>query len=325
MDTLTNLFTSVEQVTIQGAIDAFIRHEVGDKSEQTKSWYRKRLMWLADELGHDRLTIDVMDVDLLCWYARLHERRTMYGGDGTRPAVQGHLSAFTLHGHVRAIKRFFKWLTGLGLFDADPSARLKLPTLPKQGRRGISDGNVRAILAAAQGNSRDFALLMFLESTGVRRGGIEDLRLSDLNLVATDPRIRRRATVREKGEKSREVAMSPRALAALEAWLAERPEIGDDHVFIGASQGQPLHPLKETGISSILVRYKKSLQLSGNCSPHQWRHRWCRRMIQRRMPIAQVSQLAGHADIKTTVAFYGQFDMDELQDSYDAAYEDPLE
>ena len=325
MDSITTLFTAVEQLTVAGAVEAFLRAELGEKSPDTQEWYRKRLMGLVSELGESRLLIDVMEVDLLSWSMRLGERKSMYGGAGTRPAVKGGLSPYTLHGYIRAVKRLFKWLTKAGAFDADPSEILKLPTLPKQGRKGISDKNVQAILTAAKTEPRDYALLYFLESTGVRRGGIEDLRFDDLNLESGDLRLRRRATVREKGEKAREVVMSLRALEVLETWLTMRPDIGDDHVFLGHSPGQPWHALSDAGISSIVSRYKRRLKLKGPCSPHQWRHRWFRSMIHHRMPLGQVSQLGGHADVKTTIAFYGQFDTDSLQESYDSAYEDPLE
>src|SRR3990172_10648429 len=99
MDTLTQLFTQVEQLTIADAVEAFLLAELGSASPDTREWYRKRLGGLSAELGESRLLIDVMEVDLLSWKVRLEERKTMYGGSGTRPAVKGGLSPYTLHGH----------------------------------------------------------------------------------------------------------------------------------------------------------------------------------------------------------------------------------
>ena len=204
----------------------------------------------------------------------------------------------------------------------DISADLTMPKLPRQGRKGISEANLTAILEAAKGSLRDYALLRFLESTGVRRGGIEDLRLSDLDLDNPDERLRRRATVREKGEKERTVIMSREALRALLVWLEARPDVPYDHVFLGHSPGQPWHDLSVEGISGILSRYPRRLGIVGACSPHQWRHRWAHHRLHKGMELSQVSQLLGHEDVAITVRFYGQFTVDQLQEAYDRYSDD---
>lgn len=307
---IRNLFNGDgAQVSLGESIGAFLRIEMIGKSPETASWYRDRLTGLADTLGIDRPLGDIQEADLLTWYAGLSERHQK-------------LSTYTLHGHVRACKRFCKWLYKRGILTVDLGGSLDLPRLPRQGRKGISEGNLRAILDAAQDNPRDYALLRFMESTGVRRGGVEHLLLTDLNLDTDDARLRRRATVREKGDKERTVLMTPGALSALEAYLAERPEIDDPHVFLGQSPGQAWHGLSDEGVSAIVRRYKERLGLVGACSPHQWRHRWARRNLQRGMDLSQVSQLLGHEDVAITVKFYGQFTADQLQDAYDRYVED---
>lgn len=302
--------------TVLETVGAFLRLELAGKSGQTRLWYERRLAALGQWLGEGRPIGDVMEGEIGEYYAHLAGRKSLFGK--SRPAVEGGLSAFTLHGHVRAMRRFFRWCYKKAILPADLSLDLDLPKLPKQGRKGISEGNLRAILAEAKAfSARDYALLRFLESTGVRRGGIEGLVLSDLNLDQADERLRRRASVREKGEKERTVVMSREALGAVEIWLRERPAIDDGHVFLGHSPGQAWHPLSAQGISGIVARYKNRLGLRGPCSPHQWRHRFARNMLHRGMELAQVSQLLGHEDVSITVRFYGQFDIDQLQDAYD--------
>lgn len=307
--------TVVTAPTVMDAVGAFLRLELAGKSGQTRLWYERRLAALGQWLGEDRPIGDVMEGEIGEYYAHLAGRKSLFGK--SRPSVDGGLSAFTLHGHVRAMRRFFRWCFKKSILPADLSLDLDLPKLPKQGRKGISEGNLRAILEASKSDARDYALLRFLESTGVRRGGIEGLLLSDLNLDQADERLRRRASVREKGEKERTVVMSREALGALDAWLEVRPAIDDAHVFLGHSPGQAWHPLSAEGISGIVARYKRRLGLKGPCSPHQWRHRFARNMLHRGMELAQVSQLLGHEDVSITVRFYGQFDIDQLQDAYD--------
>jgi site-specific recombinase XerD len=313
---IKTLFSDGAHVSLRLAVETFLRMELIGRSEQTRLWYRRKLYTMLDGLG-DRPLADLMEADLLSYYASLAERMTRYGGDSTHPVCDGRLSTYTLHGHLRAMKRFYSWLHRKDILPVNLAAGLDLPRLPRSGRKGISEANLSAILEAAGDSPRDSALLLFLESTGVRRGGVESLCLDDLNLDNQEDRIRRRVSVREKGEKERTVIMSHKALEALSAWLMLRPEVDDDHVFLGSSPGQPWHALKADGISGIVARYKKRLGLRGPCSPHQWRHRWARHRLHKGMELSQVSQLLGHEDVAITVKFYGQFTVDQLQEAYD--------
>lgn len=316
MDVVHQVDLVARVATVGDAIETFLRIEMADKSAQTAHWYRVRLLALAEWLGPARPLTAVLELEL-------DEYRAALAGRGRKDRRDlPKISAYTLHGHVRAVRRFFRWLYQRDILPADLGRDLKLPKLPRQGRKGISEGNLAAILAAAQDNggeyaARDYALLLFLESTGVRRGGIEGLLLSDLMVGEDNERLRRRASVREKGNKERTVIMSRQALEALLAWLDVRPAVDDDHVFLGRSPGQEWHALTAGGISGIVSRYKARLGLKGDCSPHQWRHRWARHHLHLGMELSQVSQLLGHEDVSITVRFYGQFTMDQLQEAYD--------
>lgn len=331
-----SFFDQGVHVSLGQAVEAFLRVERANAgwSKETEKWYRDRLQMLLNDLGSERALVELMEADLAGWHVRLSERDSRFGE--SRPEISGGLSPYTLHGHIRAVKRFCGWLLKAGVLTVDLARDVKLPRLPKQLRKGISDEDALAILDAARSHVRDYAIITFIESTGVRRGGTENLRLSDLRLDSGSKRLRFRAIVREKGEKERPVVMSQEAHTALAAWLAERPVIPAcptcrekrtdcEHVFLGCSPGQAWHRLTDVGISEIFDRYKHSLGLAGPCSPHQWRHRWCRRMLENGMPLGHVSQLAGHSDIKVTHDFYGGFSIDQLQDSYSRFYRKPTE
>lgn len=289
----------VSFATLKDCVASFLWVDLADKSPATRVWYARRLERMAEQLGMP--IADIQDMDLLAYIASL----------------SGGLSAYTVHGHVRAIKRFWTWLYQRGIMPVNLASSLKLPKLPRKNKVGISEANLTAILEAARGNVRDYALLRFIESTGCRRGGAANLLLSDLDMGAETDRLRRRAVVREKGDKERVVIMSSECLRTLAAWLEIRPAIADEHVFLGRSPGQAWRALSDEGISRMVERYKKELGLIGPCSPHQWRHRWARHRLHKGMELSQVSQLLGHEDVSITVRFYGQFSLDALQDAYD--------
>ena len=307
----------VSQPTLSQALQTFLYVGVGGKSSATARWYRAKLSDLVNALGSEIPIVSVMEADLLDWVTGLERRSSRWGKYSSHPQVEGKLSTETLHGSVRACKFFFKWLFEHKVISENPAEHLSLPKIPRRGKSGISEANLKAILEAAQSNLRDYAVLRFLESTGCRRGGVANLLLCDLNLDSGDPRIRRRATVREKGDKERTVVMTEAALNALQAWLNIRPVISDKHVFLGQSNGAEWKPFQEIGISEMIDRYKLRLGLSGKCSPHEWRHRWARKRLLDGMELSQVSQLLGHEDVSVTVRFYGQFTLDQLQDAYD--------
>jgi integrase/recombinase XerC len=328
---------TVAEPTLDQAAQTFLRRGLVGKTEKTHEWYRKRLTGMVTFLGSNRPANSILSEEVEEWYVYMSEKREKWGGGSTHPTQIGKLSPSYLHGLVRATRTLFRWLQADHKIEADPSISLKLPKIPKTGRKGISDADALKIIDRAKTGlgdglaERDYALIRFLESTGARLGGITSLHLVDLNLDAPDPECRR-ATVCEKGDKERTVCMTPGALAALRAWLAVRPEIEDDHVFLGRTQAGDWHALTGDGVYQVLERYAvavglkkieagKSIPEKGKSappwSPHQWRHRYGRKLAQSGMSLGTISQLMGHEDVTITVKFYGIFSMSEQQNSYD--------
>lgn len=332
-ETIALLIPNLEQ-----AIETFIRLELStnERSAQTIRWYRERLEMMSQFLGKERSPNAILDVDLLDWLASLKERPMRYGGKSSRPSQQGSLSPFTLRGHVRAMRRFWRWLHKKGFIDADPAIELPMPKKPKIAKRGIAENDQQAILDAARPPDlagmdsvtrqvltkiRDYAILQFLDATGCRLGGLSHLLLADLRLDDPNPRIARRVLVIEKGEKERYVFLSPAAFQSLRQWLLVRPPCPDSNVFVGCANGKTdWHALHEGGIYEIVKRYAKiaGVKKPGALwSPHQWRHRFGRRWLERGGDLSRLAQLMGHTTVQITAEHYGQFEIDALQDGYE--------
>lgn len=321
MKTQTNTLTASD-ILLSDAIEAFRLHELADLSPQTQKWYLSRLQAFNRYLDNKDLS-QIMETDLLQWREHLINKQTIYNTPTSqRPQVKKKLSRETVRGHIRALKRFFTWLHRTDIITADLAKDIKLPRPGKNGKKGISESNLRKILHLAKDNVRDYAILRFLESSGCRVAGVANLKLSDLNLDHPQPRMHRRVTAHEKGDKERTVIISQTALDALLAWLEIRPNVEFENVFLGKRANEPWHPLTTSGISSMIRRYKLRLELTGPCSPHQFRHRYCRHLLQSGMDLSRVSQLAGHEDPSITVRFYGIFEVDNLQTGYDEIFQD---
>ncbi len=290
--------------SLRSEIIHFLDIDTLGKSSQTRLWYEARLRLLEKFLGGGRSIQSISETDLLGWYRHL---------------ADSDISTDTRHGYIRATRKFFKFLLDRKTLSRNLARDLKLPRLPKRARKGIADEDVSAMLSAAQDDKRDYALLLFLESTNARREGVANLRMSDLSLDLPEP-LCRRVILYEKGSKDRVAVMSHEALSALKEWLAVRGTCNSSFVFTAKRKHTGL---TVAGVSEILDRYKIKIGIDGRCSPHQWRHRWCRKRLQDGMPLAQVSQLAGHASITVTADFYGTFAINELHEAFDRYYKPP--
>ena len=296
---------------ISDGLDLFLMSLNGSKSPETHKWYQRRLSPLLPFLGNVEIG-SVTVHDLRRWRAALSERKVKYENHPSgRAPVEGGLSQHTLHGYVRAARRFFKWLEDEGILDANPARRLELPKLPKGVVKGIPQEDLEKILAAAANSCpRDFALTWFLYSTACRVGGVVRLRLSDLDLDHC------RAYVHEKNDKTRPVFFVPQAIEAMRAWLAVRPDAyakysDDEHVFVGLRG-----PLQGSGVYQVMERLAGKAGVEHGWYPHNWRHRRLRQLQANGMSLKPLSQIAGHSGVEVTGDIYGTMSEDELQRIY---------
>jgi site-specific recombinase XerD len=310
LETKTVLETARE-ISLAEICNTFIDEELLACSHQTQKWYRCRLGLFMTALGPNRALSSIGKKELLDWWRALEAR--------TR-TVPPDLTPETFHGYVRAVRRLFKWLYQNNLTITELWTLLKLPEIPERQRKGVDNSAVTKFIKAASDNPRDLAILLFMESTGARRGGVASLKLSDLNIDAPEPYCRR-VTVHEKGSRVRQVILSADALAALRAWLKVRNS-ETDFVFTDYRPGHDTG-LLPGAINQMIARYKKALGIKGRCSPHEWRHRFCRARLIEGMPLNLVSQLAGHKSVVVTAQFYGNLLVDELQTAYDKYYKPP--
>jgi site-specific recombinase XerD len=311
---INTVLETAREIRLAEICTSFIDEELIACSRQTQQWYRCRLGLFVAALGPDRPLSTIEKKDLLDWWRTLDAR--------TR-TVPPDLSIETMHGYVRAVRRLFKWLDERHLTITEMWKAIKLPHIPERQRKGADNHAVKRIIEAARTESpRDLAILLFLESTGARRGGVSSLTLADINPNAPEPYCRR-ATVHEKGSRVRQVIMSAEALEALRAWLDQRHS-KTEFVFVDERPGHD-NGLLPGAINQIIARYKKALGIKGRVSPHEWRHRFCRNRLIEGMPLNLVGQLAGHKSITVTAQFYGNLLIDELQKQYDRYYKPPEE
>lgn len=280
---------------------ASLRHE-RQLSEHTASNYGRDLASLVDYCAGEGITawrqLDSQHVRLFA--AREHRR-------GLAPrSVQRRLSA---------CRGLFRYLLREGELAHDPAGDVRAP----KGRKRLptpidADAMSRLLDFRGEGTlgARDKAIMELLYSSGLRLSELLGLDLLDLDL--------RDRTVRVvgKGRKVRIVPVGRHAIAALQAWLAERTKlagVGEQAVFVGVN-GARLGPRI---VQRRIAGWARRQGLPEHVHPHRFRHSFASHLLESSQDLRAVQELLGHANIATTQV-YTHLDFQHLARIYDAAH-----
>jgi site-specific recombinase XerD len=137
---------------------------------------------------------------------------------------------------------------------------------------------------------RDRAMFTLMLRCGLRIGEVAELKIGDLYLGELPSRM----IIRGKGARERTVYLSPEAERDLEKWLAKRPKVRCEHVFISYQQ-------KKLSTTSINVRINHVRKISGvELTAHRLRHTFADHLLSAGMPITSIQKLMGHRFVETT-------------------------
>lgn len=223
------------------------------------------------------------------------------------------LKSTTVTRRVAALKTFFDFLAE----DCDDLSwsnpvRFKRHAgkRPRRLPRDVRDEDIERVWSQIH-SPRDRAWFVLMVRAGLRVGEVVALRLEDLLEPAVGDRPAR-LRVCGKGCKERVVWLTADAYAVLQAWLEQRAERDDPHVFLN-ERGQAL---SANGIQWLLHSYAQAVQL--DLTPHQLRHTYARQLTEAGMPVTSLSKLLGHAQITTTQLYTAGADP-ALSQAYQAA------
>ncbi len=275
----------------QEAIDVFLEAKIGESAPKTIAWHKGNLQRFSSFIGENQCVESIDIRQLRQWRASLNQR---------------NISAWTLHGYLRTIRHFFNWLEEEEMLEQNPAKRLKLFRLPKPPRKGIPDADRDAMLSMRRDNVRDFAILMFVATTGCRIGGVTTLTIDNLDIE------NRTAIITEKGQKSRTVFLGSKAANALQSWLDVRPSTNAREIFV-QKEGKGL---TSSGIYQVFKRAAKDASVKKNWNPHQWRHAFARNFLRNGGDIGMLSQILGHSSLHVTLIHYGSLENKDLQNAH---------
>jgi integrase/recombinase XerC len=213
------------------------------------------------------------------------------------------------------VRSFCRFLLREGVLRSNPCGDVRAPKAARRLPGTLDADQMGRLLEAAPENSlqvRDLAIMELLYSSGLRLSELVGLDLPDLDLA--DRTVR----VLGKGRKERIVPVGRKAVAAVQAWLAERQALaagGTAAVFVGRNG-------RRLGARAIQLRVAEAARRQGvpvGVHPHLFRHSFASHLLESSGDLRGVQELLGHANISTTQV-YTHLDFQHLAKVYDKAH-----
>ena len=217
--------------------------------------------------------------------------------------------ASTVNRRLAALSAYSKWAREAGLIQSDPTENVKavkqVASAPKWLDKHEQFSLQRAIERDLQLSKlrypkrwvtrrRDASLTLFLLNTGLRLSELTALHLGDLQLSERKGSV---LVQNGKGGKQRTVPLNAEARKAIQEWLAVRPQIGSDFVWVGV-EGES-ERLSGRAIQRILQRYAQEAGLEA-LTPHICRHTFAKNLVNQDVGLEKIGTLLGHANLNTT-------------------------
>jgi integrase/recombinase XerD len=272
--------------------------------------YRSSLLIFADYLSRAGVCADGVDANVLRNFLQhiLYERQV-------KPK--------TVENYFSALSAFYEYL----VFDGLINTNVVLPFRKRYLRRykdGGDDSERRLLtleemsrLVGSIMDPRDKAIAFLFAKTGIRRGELLKLDVSDVNWL--DYSVTLKPTPKRS---NRIVFFDDECSLALRRWLRIREKLSPTTNALFVSY-QSLNRLDRNGLYTAMVKYAKSLglhnpdsqRLEDHFGPHCFRHWFTTWLLRNGMPREYVKELRGDRRGEA-IDIYHHIDREELRRSY---------
>ena len=214
------------------------------------------------------------------------------------------ISNRTLDKMRMTIGGFFHWAMIEGKLERDPSMAIrpiKYIVKPKPSLSQIEMEYVRKVL----GDKRERAIIEMFYSTACRVSELCSMKKCDVDWDNNTIKIL------GKGGKYRTVYINAKAYVALKDYLDLRT---DNNEYLIVSDRKPHGKLTRAAVEKIIrLVSERAYHMTGvHITPHIFRHTTISTALRNGMPLQNVSKMAGHAQVRTTM-YYAQIDTTDVQ------------
>ena len=198
---------------------------------------------------------------------------------------------------LASIRHFLKFLKENGVIAGNPAETVIRARKEEKDPTVLFKNEYKALLFEAQGNSRDYAILLTFLKSGIRERELADLQIEDVDFVHDTLRVQE-----GKGKKERTIPLMPELKRAMRRYLADRDQqdnIVDEETLFLARNGTSLNP---SSIRKLVKKYytKAGVRKSG---VHTLRHTFSAHNVNNGMPIADLQKVLGHKKKETTLKY----------------------
>lgn len=285
--------------------DAFLQHLMTEKrlSTHTESNYRRDIT---------RLLSFCLQLEISEWSQLTAAQLRQF----VAQCNQQGLGSRSIQRCLSATRTLFRYLISQDKARMNPAEMVQAPKAEKRLPSTLDVDQVFSLLAPVDTTDwlacRDHAMMELLYSSGLRLAELASLDRQTTDMAAGMVRVL------GKGNKTREVPVGSKALAALTQWHEHRDKraaVGETALFIN-QRG------KRLGMRSIQKRLQKwgvKQGVSSHVHPHRLRHAFASHMLEASGDLRAVQELLGHSDISST-QIYTHLDFQHLTKVYDAAH-----
>ena len=198
--------------------------------------------------------------------------------------------------YLRTIRQdlssIFSWLYDKGYVKSNPVRGVKPIKVEAKIKKALSDVELEKLKRNAK-HTRDLVILEVLVSTGIRVAELVGLNRNDVDFVNGSMKVF------GKGRKERIVYMSQTANFYLQNYLADRT---DDNEALFISLRKPVKRISIDSVQSLLKKLGQQTNIE-KVHPHKFRRTLATNLLNKGMPLENVSRILGHAKLDTTMGY----------------------
>ena len=266
----------------------------------THQTFTESLDQFVRELDKNPLTIRAYRTDVVQFLRYLSE--TDYTVTSVSQVQRSHITEYLAYlkglgqtGVTRARKLvslqvYFSFLVKSGTISHSPAANIDRPKKEKRPKDFLKPDEYNKLLVQAAGNPRDYAMLQVFLQIGIRVSELVAILVTDLDLE------QKTLALHGKGEKERTLPLEKKAMQALKSWLAVRPRVPDQHLFVTyQNTGFSIR-----GVRKLVAKYLNLAAITKKISCHGLRRTCLTTKAARNMNAFAIQKLAGHERMETT-------------------------
>lgn len=291
--------------TLDGILaDYRLSLEAANRSPKTISWYMDILHRFSSFLEERGYSISVNEIgreEVRAYIKHLQEAER-WANKPRDGKDRGKMSAYSVHGHTRAIKACWSWLSREGYIKSNPLEKFPLPKVPQYVVKTLTPEQIKLLLSTIDKTAplgfKYYCVILVLVDTGMRISELVNIKVNDIDIQ------RDFVTVFGKGQKQRVIPLSRVTVREL---LRYRDRFRQDNRFADSPYLFPDQYGGSVSVNSIQQYLRRLAQKAGlgevKVTPHVFRHTAATHAAAQGTNAFILKEILGHSSMQTTMRY----------------------